>query len=267
MMDTIRVAAKSWVAKLFIGMLAVSFGVWGIADVFKFGSAGDLVKVGGEEITADAYGKAFQTRLQEIARQTGQGITPEQARAFGIDKGVLAYLIQGAALDDEIKTLKLGVSDQFLGETAMANAAFRDSSGKFSADRFKQVLAQNGYSESVYFGLERQRILREALSATAGGDVPVTPGLLEAQYQYDNEQRDARYFVVATADSEVAAPTDDEIKTEYETHPEAYTAPEYRSVAIMKVEPTDIAAKITLTDQDLADGYAKYKSEDRKSVV
>ena len=261
MMDSMRKAAKSWVAKLLIGMLAVSFGVWGIADVFKFGNANDLVKVGGEEITADAYGKAFQNRLQEIARQTGQGITPEQARAFGIDKGVLAYLIQGAALDDEIKTLKLGVSDKFLAETAMANAAFRDSTGKFSADRFKSVLAQNGYSESVYFGLERQRILREAVSATAGGDVPVTPGLLEAQYQYDNEQRDARYFVVTTADSEVAAPTDDEIKKEYETHPEAYTAPEYRSVAIMKVEPADIASKITLTDRDLADGYAKYKSE------
>ncbi|MFO1130524.1 MAG: SurA N-terminal domain-containing protein [Hyphomicrobiales bacterium] len=261
MMDTMRVAAKSWVAKLLIGMLAVSFGVWGIADVFKFGGANDLVKVGSQEITGDAYSKAFQNRLQEIARQTGQGITPEQARAFGIDKGVLAWLIQGAALDDEVKSLKLGVSDTYMARTAMANAAFHDSTGKFSAERFKQVLAQNGYSESTYFGLERERILREALSATAGGQVPVSEGLLAAQYQFDNEQRDARYFIVTTADSEVQAPTDDEIKKEYETHPEAYTAPEYRSVAIMKVEPSDIAAKITLTDQDLADGYAKYKSE------
>ena len=34
MMDSMRKAAKSWVAKLLIGLLAVSFGVWGIADVF-----------------------------------------------------------------------------------------------------------------------------------------------------------------------------------------------------------------------------------------
>ncbi|WP_161957241.1 peptidylprolyl isomerase [Aestuariivirga litoralis] len=256
-----RKAAKSWVAKLLIGMLAVSFGVWGIADVFKFGTSTDLVTVGSQDITADAYSRAFQNRLQEIGRQTGQGVTPEQARTFGIDKAVLGWMIQRAALDDEASKLKLGVSDAYLAKSVMANNAFHDASGKFSADRFKQALAQNGYSESTFFAAERQRTLQEALTETAAGGLSVSTGLLEAQYRYDNEQRDARYFIVTTADSEVAAPTDDEIKKEYEAHPEAYTAPEYRSVAIMKAEPADIAAKITLTDQDLAEGYAKYKSD------
>lgn len=261
MMDSMRKAAKSWVAKLLIGMLAVSFGVWGIADVFKFGSSNDLATVGSQEISADAYGRAFQQRLRDIANQTGQGITPEQARAFGIDKGVLSFLIQGAALDNEAHKLKLGVSDQFMAREVMNLPTFQDASGKFSPDRFKQVIAQGGMSESTYFGKERERMLREALTETAGGNLPVSAGLLEAQYQYDNEQRDARYFIVTTADSEVAAPTDDEIKKEYDAHPEAYTAPEYRSVAIIKVEPADIASKITLTDEDLANGFAKYKDE------
>ena len=78
-------------------------------------------------------------------------------------------------------------------------------------------------------------------------------------YRYHNEQRDARYFVVTTADSEVPAPTDDEIKKEYEANPAAYTAPEYRSIAIIKAEPADIAAKVQLTDEDIAAGYEKYK--------
>ena len=33
-------------------------------------------------------------------------------------------------------------------------------------------------------------------------------------------------------------PTDAEIKAEYEANPAAYTAPEYRSIAVMKVEPS-----------------------------
>ncbi|MEI7599833.1 MAG: SurA N-terminal domain-containing protein [Aestuariivirga sp.] len=261
MMDSMRKAAKSWVAKLFIGALAVSFGVWGIADVFKFSSATDLATVGSEEITADAYSRALQQRLQDIGRQTGKGVTPEDARAYGIDKGVLNYLIQGAALDSEVKTLKLGVSNTFMAQDLMKNPTFQDSAGKFNPDRFKQVLAQNNMNESTFFASERQRMLRDALTETATGSLPVSAGMLEAQYRYDNEQRDARYFIVTTADSEVQAPTDDEIKKEYEAHPEAYTAPEYRAIAIMKAEPADIASKIILTDQDLADGYAKYKNE------
>lgn len=261
MMESMRNAAKSWVAKLLIGLIAVSIGIWGIADVFKFGLDKDLVTVGSQQITAEAYSRAFQQRMQEIGRQTGKGLTPEEARAFGLDKGVLDFLIQGAALDDESKHLKLGVSDTFLAHGVMKNAAFQDAAGKFDADKFKQALAQAGMSESTFFASERQRLLREALTETAAGNLPVSNGLIEAQYRYDNEQRDARYFIITTADSEVAAPTDDEIKKEYEAHPEAYTAPEYRSIAIMKAEPADIAAKITLTDQDLADGYAKYKDQ------
>ena len=261
MMDSMRNAAKSWLAKLFIGLLAVSFGVWGIADVFKFASVNDLATVGSEEITTEAYGKAFQDRLQDISRQTGQGITPEEARVYGIDKGVLDFLVQGAALDGEAKKLKLGVSNTFLAQDLMTNTAFTDSAGKFDAERFKQVLTQNGMSEATFFASERQRLLREALTSTAGGGLPVSAGLLEAQYRFGNEQRDARYFIVTTADSEVPAPTDDEIKKEYEANPAAYTAPEFRAFAIMKAEPADIAAKITLTDQDLADGFDKYKGE------
>lgn len=261
MMDSMRKAAKSWVAKLLIGLLAVSFGVWGIADVFKFGSVNDLATVGSQEVTAEAYSRAFQNRLQEISQQTGRGITPEEARVFGIDKGVFEFLIQGAALDNEAEQLKLGVSDTFLAKDLMTNPAFLDSTGKFNGERFKQLLAQNGMSESTFFASERQRLLREALTQTAGGNMPVSTGLLEAQYRFDNEQRDARYFIVTTADSEVPAPTDDEIKKEYEANPAAYTAPEFRAVAIMKAEPADIAAKIVLSDQDLADGYEKYKAE------
>lgn len=261
MMDSMRKAAKSWVAKLLIGLLAVSFGVWGIADVFKFASVNDLATVGSQEVTAEAYSRAFQNRLQEISQQTGRGITPEEARVFGIDKGVFEFLIQGAALDNEAEQLKLGVSDTFLARGLMTNPAFLDSTGKFNGERFKQLLEQNGMSEATFFASERQRLLREALTQTAGGNMPVSTGLLEAQYRFDNEQRDARYFIVTTADSEVPAPTDDEIKKEYEANPDAYTAPEFRAVAIMKAEPADIAAKITLTDQDLADGYEKYKAE------
>ena len=58
-------------------------------------------------------------------------------------------------------------------------------------------------SESTFFASERQRMLREALTGTAAGKLPVSARLLEAQYRFDNEQRDARFFIVTTADSEL----------------------------------------------------------------
>ena len=261
MMETMRNAAKGWVAKILIGLLAVSFGVWGIADVFRGSSGGALATVGEQEISPEQFNRAFQEYLQNYARQTGRGITPEEARTLGIDKAILDNLLQTAALDHKAGKLNLGVSNTFLAHEVMLNPAFQNASGKFDADRFKQLLSQNGLNENGFFAEERQRLLRQALTAAASAETPVTRGLLEAKYRYDSEQRDARYFIVTTKDGDVPAPTDDEIKKEYEANPAAYTAPEFRVVAMMKVEPADIAAKVTVTDQDVAEAYEKYKGD------
>lgn len=34
MLDSLRSASRSWISKLLLGVLVLSFGVWGIADVF-----------------------------------------------------------------------------------------------------------------------------------------------------------------------------------------------------------------------------------------
>jgi len=261
MMESMRNAAKGWVAKVLIGLLAVSFGVWGIADVFRGSNTGALATVGEQEIAPEQFNTAFQNYLRNYAQQMGRGITPEEARALGIDKTILENLLRQAALDHEAQKLNLGVSSTYLAHEVMLNPTFQNASGQFDAERFKQLLAQNGLNENLFFAEERQRLIRQALTDTATTGISPNLGLLEAQYRFQNEQRDARFFTVTAQESEITAPTDDEIKKEYDANPAVYTAPEYRVVATMKVEPADIAAKVTLTDEDIAAGYEKYKSD------
>jgi peptidyl-prolyl cis-trans isomerase D len=69
----------------------------------------------------------------------------------------------------------------------------------------------------------------------------------------------------------VTPPTDADLKKQYEATPTAYTAPEFRSVAIMKVDPEDIAAKATISAEELSAGYEKMKqdyfSPEKRTVV
>ena len=261
MMETMRNAAKGWVAKLLIGMLAVSFGVWGIADVFRNLSSGALVTVGKAEISPQEFSQAFNQYLQNFNRQTGQSVTPEEARKLGIDKSVLNTLIQSAAIDNQSLQMKLAVPDAMLAQEAMQNQEFQGADGKFDATLFKRLLASNGMSEAGYFAEERRIRLREAVTGTANGNVAPAKSAVEALYRYRNEQRDARYFVLRTAETEIAAPAEDEVKAEYEANPTAYTAPEYRAIAVMKVEPKDIAAKVELSDADITAGFDRYKTD------
>src|SRR5262245_40902425 len=136
MLDKMRGAAKSWVAKLLMGLLVMSFGVWGIADVFTFRPGSALATVGDQDISGQAFTDTYRNWLQDYQRKTGQPITPEQARLLGLDRALLNDMIRTAALDSEASKMKLKVSDQQLVESIQANSLFHNSQGQFDPAHF-----------------------------------------------------------------------------------------------------------------------------------
>ena len=261
MLEKFRDLGKTWVAKIFLLLLAGSFGVWGIRDIFGGFHSTALVTVGGQEISSMEYTNSYRRALQNLAQQSGQNLTAEEAHRMGIDRSILNNLIQTAAIDAEGKNLKLSISKQLIAEEAQANPAFHDAAGKFDPKLFTRVLEQNGMNEDMFLNAESRNRTRTAITSVVDRGFTPPNTLVEAMSRYQTEQRDAKYFTVTASETDVAAPTDDELKKQYEATPAAYTAPEYRSIAVMKVEPADIAAKINLTQDDLAQGYEKYKLE------
>src|SRR5438105_2476730 len=65
MLQQMRAVSKSWVSSVFLGMLALSFGVWGVADIFR-GGGGDtsLVSVGDAKIQGPDFQRDFRTALR-----------------------------------------------------------------------------------------------------------------------------------------------------------------------------------------------------------
>src|SRR3954469_8128060 len=105
MLDVFRRAAKGWTAKILMGLLVVSFGIWGIADVFRGFTTGELARVGSRKISVDEAQNLYRERLRFYSQQTGKAITPEEARRLGIDRLVLSELLRDAALDEEAARL------------------------------------------------------------------------------------------------------------------------------------------------------------------
>ncbi|MGE0239863.1 MAG: SurA N-terminal domain-containing protein [Parvibaculaceae bacterium] len=261
MLDKMRDSAKSWVAKVLLGLLAASFLVWGIADVFTFRPGSALATVGDQEISGQAYTDTYRNWLQDYQRRTGQTITPEQARLLGLDRALLNQMIRDAALDGEGSKMKLAVSDQQLVEIVQANPLFHNSQGQFDPARFREVLRQNGLSEAGYIAGERQRFLRDALADSVAWNFVPPNTLKEAAYRHRNEERDARYFVLRPTEQDVPAPGEPDLKSYWEKNSARYTAPEYRVIAVLRADPQDLAATIQISDADLAAAYDKFKRD------
>jgi peptidyl-prolyl cis-trans isomerase D len=86
MLRGLRKASSNWLGKVVmaavVGFLIISFGIWGIGDIFRGFGVSTVAKVGRTEISIDQFRNRYNEQLQQLSRRAGRPITPDQARAF-----------------------------------------------------------------------------------------------------------------------------------------------------------------------------------------
>ena len=270
-MEFLRNAAKTWVAKVLMGLLVLSFGIWGIkdvstsflGDVMSWSGWGpkDLVHVAGQTIRQPEYNVALQRMLKNLSAQTGQNLTIDDAKRMGVDKSVLETLINTAAIQAQAATLKLAVPDSAIAQSIADNKIFQDATGKFDPALFRNLLQQNELIESDFIASEKTIALRNLVTGPAEAKTKMPKVLSLALAQYRGETREAKYFTFTVAEADLPAITDAELKKQYELTPAAYTAPEYRSIAVMSVDPTTVSARMQVSPEEVAAGYEQFKQD------
>src|SRR6476469_7376771 len=144
MLRGMRKASSNWLGKtimaVVMGVLIVSFGIWGIADIFRGFGQSTLAKVGRTEISAEQFRQIYTEKLQQLGRQFGRPLSSEQARAFGVDRQVLQQTLAEAALDDEARRMGLGQSDAEARRTIYSDPNFKGFNGQFDPQRFQAVI-------------------------------------------------------------------------------------------------------------------------------
>ena len=63
-----------------LGLIAVSFAIWGIGDIFRGFGQSTVAKIGSTEITVTQFRQIYNDRLQQLGRELGRPITPDQAK-------------------------------------------------------------------------------------------------------------------------------------------------------------------------------------------
>ncbi len=144
MLRGIRKASENWLGRTVMGVvmtvLAGSFAVWGINDIFNGFGRSTLAKVGSTEIPIDRFRQAYQDRLQQLSTQLGHPIPPDQASAIGLDRQVLGEIVAQAALDQRGKQMRLGLPDAEIARQITTNPQLQDVNGKFDSARFTAFL-------------------------------------------------------------------------------------------------------------------------------
>ncbi|WP_456622481.1 SurA N-terminal domain-containing protein [Bradyrhizobium sp. P5_C12] len=264
MLRGMRKASSNWLGKtimaVVMGVLIVSFGVWGIADIFKGFGQSTVAKVGRTEISLNEFRQIYTDRLQQISRQFGRPLTPDQARAFGLDRQVLQQTIAEAALDEEARRLGLGQSDEQIRQFIMNDPNFKGVGGNFDPNRFQAVIRNFGYTEQRYVADQRKVSLRRQITGTIGAGLEPPKAMIDVLTRFQNEQRAIEFVRLDAAQAgPIDAPSPEALAAYFEDHKVQFRAPEYRKISFVVISPEEIGKWTEVSDED-----AKKLFEQRK---
>ncbi len=243
-----------------MGALIVSFGYWGIADIFRGYGQSTLATVGHTEISVNEFRQLYSDKLQQLGRQFGRPLTPDQARAFGLDRQLLEQTIAEAALDEEASRLGLGQSDAETMRLILSDPNFKGVNGSFDPQRFQAIIRQFGFTEARYIADQRKLSLRRQIAGTLSAGLQPPNTLMEALMHYQDEQRSIEYVKLGAAQAgTIDPPSSAALAGYFDEHKAQFRAPEYRKVAFVVVTPEEIGKW-----QDVSDDDAKKLFEERK---
>jgi len=255
MLRGLRKASSNWLGKtimaVVMGVLIISFGLWGIADIFRGYGQSTLAKVGSTEISLNEFRQIYTDRLHQIGRQFGRPLTPDQARAFGFDRQILQQIIAEAALDEEGRRLGLGQSDDEIRRTILNDPTFQGVGGTFDPRQFQAIIRNAGYTEQRYVAEQQRVLLRRQITGaiTAGLEPPKT--MIEALTRFQNERRSIDFVRLdATQAGTIDPPSAEALAAFFEDRKAQFRAPEYRKIAFVVVTPEDLAKWTEVSDDD-----------------
>lgn len=244
MLETIRNATKTWIAKVILALITVPFALWGVESYIRTAPGQDTAAtVEKEKITTQEFQQAMRNQLDQFRQQFGGNIDASIMDNPEMRKSILDQLIDQRLVVNATKSSGLVVSDATLRERISTEPNFQQD-GKFAASRYElalksQGLSAVGFETRMRQDMERQRFIESIVATGFTANASVKQYLLASEQTRDiaiinvtPEQFTAQVKITA----EVAKAFYEQKKAEFTT-PEQIRA-EYVELSVDALTPT-----------------------------
>ncbi len=240
---------------ILMGLLILGLGGFGATNLS--GTVRTVGQVGEKYIDINAYARALSQEIQAASAEAGTQINFAQAQAMGLDRAVLASMVQARALDHETEQIGLSVGDENLSNEILKIPAFRGIDGSFDREAYAFSLEQAGTSEAEFETRLREEISRSLLQGAimAGTKMPNTYARILVAFL--GERRDFTWAELDVKDLKTPyeTPEEDTLRNFYEANINDYQLPETKRITYAVLQPDDLIDDIEIDQSDLRAEY------------
>ncbi|MEM1237361.1 MAG: SurA N-terminal domain-containing protein [Pseudomonadota bacterium] len=257
-----------------VGKKASNIGVWVIMGLLivglmgfgagSFGGGGQTIgQVGDKRISAQTYFTALTNQIRNFQAQTGQALSFPQAEQIGLQQQVLSQLVTQRALDNEVANLGISVGDEAVRDEILRSGAFTGLNGEFDRVLYSDLLSRQGLTEETYETQIREDLSRQLLQLAVVGGVKTPQTFSDTLISFAGEQRAFSWALMGPADliTPLPEPTPEQLQSEYDANPDAYTLPEMKEITYVWLTPDMILDTVEVDEQALQELYEARKAE------
>ena len=257
MLQNIRDNSQGWIAKTIIGIIVALMAFTGIEAIFQASTntKQDVAKVNGEEITQTELSQAVDMQRRQLMQQMGKDFDASLLDEKLLRDAALKSLIDRKLVLQGAADSKFAFSDAALDQVILQTPEFQVD-GKFSAERFDQVIRQLGYTRMQFRQMLTQEMLIGQVRAGIAGSGFVTDAEVLAFARLEKQTRD---FATVNIKANPAAVklTDDEVKAYYDQHAKEFMTPDQVVIDYLELKKSSFFDQVTVKDEDLQAAYQK----------
>jgi len=260
MLESMRNQAKSWISKVILGGVSLSFILWGVGDYFLGSRVQTIAEVDGEPIADSEFYQSYERQLNALRASMGKNFSKDMARQLGLKDQTLQILINRHIILQEANRMGLAIPKPALVHRVRANPAFQ-SAGNFDPNRY-QILTRNlGFkTPSDYeqeLGLD---MMTDSLQKAILNSASVSNAEIRQQFNTEFEKRILASLIVDpdSFESKVHI-SDEQARKYYDAHKERYRSPLRLNMAIVEINPADMAKDLEIDDAELHKAFEDQK--------
>ncbi len=261
MLQSIRDNSQGIVAKIIVGLIAVTFALFGVESLVSLTAGSNApATVNGTEISQQELMRGVQLQRRQMLSQMGENADPTLLDDNLITDMVLNSLIDQAVLVQSAESQGLTFSDNMIDQMIVSTEAFQVD-GKFSRDQFEVVLRNAGLTPLMYRQLLRKEKLTEQERMAYLVSSFALPDEVKQVVALDRETRDLRYF---TLDAEPVRAelqvSEEELSGYYAEHQSEFLTDEQVEIEYVLLDQAVLAEQVEVTDADLQAAYEDLKN-------
>ncbi len=255
MLQSIRDRSQGVIASVIIGVLVLSFALWGIHNYF-YGSSQQkpIAKVNGEKISQQQFSTNFE-RFRQAQMQQNPQLFSSQQQVAALKKRLLNSMIQSTLLNQSADKNGFGVGNTLL-ELSLAHMPLFQVNGEFSRYRFERFLAGMMYTQEQFFNSLRTSIITAQVRSGFVSTSFALPYQIDEAIKLITQKRAFHYVIVPAgrflAQAKVTA---QQVGQYYKSHQQLFTIPKKVSLSYVVLSLNALKAAIHPTKAQLHTYY------------